>query len=143
MRSRNWKASLMIVSVAAALLLMSTVTSPAPDRSSVTPSATLTSWNPNISCVPALVTVQTILGSAYPAQSLAGSQYQVNSTDGGIPDKRALAPPCTITNIHNQVVSTFVHVNGVYLYTYTLKHGDCSKGIKAVNSRHRYSQQQT
>src|SRR2546427_10038268 len=113
MRSRNWKASLMIVSLAAALLLMSTVTSPAPDRSSVTPSATLTSWNPNVSCVPALVTVQTILGSAYPAQSLSGSQYQVNSTAGGIPAKRALSPPCTSTTVYSNAVSTFVEVGGV------------------------------
>ncbi len=133
----------MIVSVAAALLLMSTVTSPAPDRSSVTPSATLTSWNPNVSCVPALVTVQTILGTAYPAQSLAGSQYQVNSTDGGIPDKRALSPPCTIRNKHNNVVSTFVEVDGVYLYDYLFASGDCSKGFKKINGGGPYPNNQT
>src|SRR3989440_149570 len=143
MRPRNWKASLMIVSVAAALLLMSTVTSPAPDRSSVTPSATLTSWNPNVSCVPALVTVQTILGTAYPAQSLSGSQYQVNSTAGGIPDKRALSPPCTIQNVHNTIVSTFVEVDSVYLYDYLFASGDCSKGFKKVNGGGPYPNNQT
>src|SRR2546427_7099308 len=143
MRSRNWKASLMIVSVAAVLLLVSNVTSPAPDRSPVTPSATLTSWNPNVSRVPALVTVQTILGTAYPAQSLAGSQYQVSPTAGGIPDKRALSPPCTITNVHNNVVSTFVEVDGVYLYDYLFASGDCSKGYKPVNGGGPYPNNQT
>jgi len=133
----------MIVSVAAALLLMGTVTSPAPNRSPVTPSAILTSWNPNVSCVPALVTVQTILGTAYPAQSLSGSQYQVSPTAGGIPDKRALSPPCTITNVHNNVVSTFVEVDGVYLYDYLFASGDCSKGYKPVNGGGPYPNNQT
>ena len=133
----------MIVSVAAALLLMSTVTAPAPDRSSVTPSATLASWNPNVSCVPALVTVQTILGTAYPAQSLAGSQYQVSSTAGGIPDKRALSPPCTIKNKHNNFVSTFVEVDGVYLNDYLFDSGDCSKGYSPINGGGPYPNNQT
>ena len=133
----------MIVSVAAALLLMSTVTSPAPDRSSVTPSATLTSWNPNVSCVPDLVTVQTILGTAYPAQSLAGSQYQASSTAGGIPNKRALSPPCTITNVHNTIVSTFVEVDSVYLHDYLFASGDCSKGYSTINGGGPYPNNQT
>ena len=133
----------MVLALAASLVLLSSVSSSAPDQTAVAASATLTSWNPNVSCSPSSVTVADILGSAYPAQALAGSQYQVNSTDGGIPDKRALAPPCTITNIHNQVVSTFVQVNGVYLYTYTFDSGDCSKGFKAVNGGGRYPNNQT
>ncbi len=133
----------MIVSLAAALLLMGTVTSPAPDRRSVTPSAALTSWNPNVSCVPDLVTVQTILGTAYPAQSLAGSQYQVSSTAGGIPNKRALSPPCTITNVHNTIVSTFVEVDRVYLHDYLFASGDCSKGYSTINGGGPYPNNQT
>ena len=133
----------MIVSVAAALLLMGTVTSPAPDRRSVTPSAALTSWNPNVSCVHDLVTVQTILGTAYPAQSLAGSQYQVSSTAGGIPNKRALSPPCTITNVHNTIVSTFVEVDSVYLHDYLFASGDCSKGYSTINGGGPYPNNQT
>src|SRR5207249_1530885 len=140
---RTWISSAMVLALAASLVLLSSVSSSAPDQTAVAASATLTSWNPNVSCSPSLVTVADILGSAYPAQALAGSQYQVNSTDGGIPDKRALAPPCTITNIHNQVVSTFVQVNGVYLYTYTFDSGDCSKGFKAVNGGGRYPNNQT
>jgi hypothetical protein len=133
----------MIVSVAAALLLMSTVSSPAPDRSSVTRSAALTSWNPNVSCVPDLVTVQTILGTAYPAQSLAGSQYQVSSTAGGIPDKRALSPPCTIKNVYNTMVSAFVEVDSVYLYNYLFASGDCSMVYKPINGGGPYPNNQT
>src|SRR5947208_1877260 len=140
---RTWISSAMVLALAASLVLVSGMSSSAPDRNAVVAAATLTSWNPNVSCSPSLVTVADILGSAYPAQALAGSQYQVNSTDGGIPDKRALAPPCTITNIHNQVVSTFVQVNGVYLYTYTFNSGDCSKGFKAVNGGGRYPNNQT
>jgi hypothetical protein len=133
----------MLIAVASVLVLASSLSSSAPDRNPVSASATLTSWNPNVTCSPSLVTVADILGSAYPAQALAGSQYQVNSTDGGIPDKRALSPPCTITNVHNQVVSTFVQVDGVYLYTYTFNSGDCSKGFKAVNGGGRYPNNQT
>ena len=133
----------MILAIAASLVLVSSTSSSAPHRNAVAASATLTSWNPNVSCSPSLVTVQDILGSAYPAQALAGSPYQVNSTAGGIPDKRALSPPCTITTIHNQAVSTYVQVNGVYLYVYTFNSGDCSKGFKAVNGGGRYPNNQT
>src|SRR5947199_5646170 len=130
---RTWISSAMVLALAASLVLLSSVSSSAPDQTAVAASATLTSWNPNVSCSPSLVTVPTILGSAYPAQSLAGSQYQVNGTDGGIPDKRALSPPCTIRNKHNTVVSTFVEVDGVYLYDYLFDSGDCSKGFKKIN----------
>src|SRR5467141_1040027 len=140
---RTWISSAMILAIAASLVLVSITSSSAPHRNAVAASATLMSWNPNVSCSPSLVTVQDILGSAYPAQALAGSPYQVNSTAGGIPDKRALSPPCTITTIHNQAVSTYVQVNGVYLYVYTFNSGDCSKGFKAVNGGGRYPNNQT
>ena len=45
----------------------------------------LSSWNPNVACAPDLVTIQDVLGSAYPHQSLSGSRYQHNATSGGIP----------------------------------------------------------
>src|SRR5207249_11989077 len=45
------------------------------------------SWNPNVSCPVVLGDLRTILGSAYPNQSLVGSPYQVNATDGGIDRK--------------------------------------------------------
>src|SRR3989442_2289066 len=140
---RTWISSAIILAIAASLVLVSNTSSSAPDRNAVAVSATLTSWNPNVACSPSSVTVQDILVSASRSQSLAASQYQVNSTNGGIPDKRALSPPCTVTNIHNQAVSTYVQVSGVYLYVYTFNSGDCSKGFKAVNGGGRYPNNQT
>jgi len=140
--SRTWMSAAVILAVAGLLVFAGGMTS-ARDRNAVTVSAAPSSWNPNVSCAPALVAVSDILGSAYPAQSLTGSSYQVNATSGGIPDKRALQPPCTIKNVHNQDVSTFVQVNAVYLYTYTFNSGDCSKGFKAVNGGGRYPNNQT
>src|SRR6058998_1086418 len=64
----------------------------------------LASWNPNVSCAADSATIQSVLGSAYPSQSLTGSPYQTSSTSGGVPNKRALSPPCTITNINGQIV---------------------------------------
>src|SRR3989442_14572393 len=141
--SRTWMSAALILAAAGLLVFSGGLSSSARGHDALTDSATPTSWNPNVSCAPALVAVSDILGSAYPAQSLTGSPYQVNATSGGIPDKRALQPPCSIKNVHNQDVSTFVQVNGVHLYTYTFNSGDCSKGFKAVNGGGRYPNNQT
>src|SRR6266480_3319675 len=144
---RARKAALMIlfagILVLASAAYLNVTRSAAIDGAQSAATSLLSSWNPNVSCVPALVTVQTILGSSYPAQSLSGSQYQVSSADGGIPDKRALSPPCTIRNVHNNVVSTFVEVDSVYLYDYLFDSGDCSKGYKQVNGGGPYPNNQT
>src|SRR5438876_181288 len=76
----------------------------------------LTSWNPHVSCSADLVTIRDVLGPAYPTQTVNGSRYQTNSTAGGIPQERALSPPCTITNKTGTVLSSFVQINGVSLY---------------------------
>lgn len=102
-----------------------------------------TSWNPNVSCSATLVTIQDILGSAYPSQSLGGSGYQTNSTGGGIPDKRALSPQCTITNINGQTISSFVQINGVTLHNYFYETRDCGTKYNAVNGGHRYPNGET
>src|SRR5256886_14342558 len=86
----------------------------------------LTSWNPHVSCSADLVTIRDVLGPAYPTQTVNGSRYQTNSTAGGIPQERALAPPCTITNKTGTVLSSFVQINGVSLYGYVVKTTDCS-----------------
>src|SRR6266550_4884401 len=144
---RARKAALMIlfagILVLASAAYLNVTRSAAIDGAQSAATSLLSSWNPNVSCVPALVTVQTILGSSYPAQSLSGSQYQVSSAHGGIPDKRALSPPCTIRNVHNNVVSAFVEVDGVYLYDYLFDSGDCSKGYKHVNGGGPYPNNQT
>jgi len=99
--------------------------SPISNPSRVTDSG-LTSWNPNVSCSADLVTIRDVLGPAYPSQTVNGSRYQTNSTAGGIPQERALSPPCTITNKTGTVVSSFVQINGVSLYGYGVKTTDCS-----------------
>src|SRR5438094_9582076 len=81
----------------------------------------LTSWNPNVACAADLVTIRDVLGPAYPSQTVNGSRYQTNSTAGGVPQERALSPPCTITNMTGQATSSFVQINGVSLYGYGVK----------------------
>jgi fibronectin type 3 domain-containing protein len=98
----------------------------------------LSSWNPNVTCGADLVTIQDVLGSAYPHQSLSGSRYQHNATSGGIPLERSLSPPCTITNINGAVLSPFVQINGVSLYGYGVKTTDCSGWYSKQNGGQRY-----
>ena len=100
--------------------------------------SSLTSWNPNVSCSADLVTIRDVLGPAYPSQTVNGSRYQTNSTAGGIPQERALAPPCTITNKTGTVMSSFVQINGVSLYGYGVKTTDCSGWYSKQNGGGRY-----
>src|SRR6059058_141046 len=103
----------------------------------------LTSWNPNVSCSADLVTIRDVLGPAYPTQTVNGSRYQTNSTAGGIPQERALSPPCTITNKTGTVLSSFVQINGVSLYGYGIKTTDCSGWYSKQNGGGRYPNNQT
>src|SRR2546423_6311981 len=103
----------------------------------------LTSWNPNVSCSADLVTIRDVLGPAYPTQTVNGSRYQTNSTAGGIPQERALSPPCTITNMTGTVLSSFVQINGVSLYGYAVKTTDCSGWYSKQNGGRRYPNHQT
>src|SRR3989440_8765279 len=116
--------------------------SPSPDRGSVTDLG-LTSWNPHVSCSADLVTIRDVLGPAYPTQTVNGSRYQTNSTAGGIPQERALAAPCTITNKTGTVLSSFVQINGVSLYGYGVKTTDCSGWYSKQNGGGRYPNNQT
>ena len=103
----------------------------------------LTSWNPHVSCSADLVTIRDVLGPAYPTQTVNGSRYQTNSTAGGIPQERALSPPCTITNKTGTVLSSFVQINGVSLYGYGIKTTDCSGWYSKQNGGGRYPNNQT
>src|SRR5947199_1079459 len=103
----------------------------------------LTSWNPHVSCSADLVTIRDVLGPAYPTQTVNGSRYQTNSTAGGIPQERALSPPCTITNISGQATSSFVQIHGVSLYGYAVKTTDCSQWYSRQNGGGRYPGNQT
>src|SRR5438874_1618060 len=103
----------------------------------------LTAWNPHVSCSADLVTIRDVLGPAYPTQTVNGSRYQTNSTAGGIPQERALSPPCTITNKTGTVLSSFVQINGVSLYGYGIKTTDCSGWYSKQNGGGRYPNNQT
>ena len=100
-------------------------------------------WNPNVSCSASLVAIQNILGSAYPSQSLSGSPYQTSSTAGGVPNKRALSPPCAITNASGQTVPSFVEVDGVTLHNYFYETRDCATAYNSVNGGSPYSNGQS
>src|SRR2546430_5085887 len=84
-------------------------------------------------CNPVNVTLADIMGPSYPAQSLNDSRYLTGPLAGGVPHKRALSPPCTITNAKGEVVPTFVQVNGAYLRNYSIALYDCSDHFKYVN----------
>src|SRR3989440_336768 len=103
----------------------------------------LTSWNPHVSCSADLVTIRDVLGPAYPTQTVNGSRHQTDATAGGIPQERALAPPCTITNKTGTVLSSFVQINGVSLYGYSVKTTDCSGWYSKQNGGGRYPNNQT
>ena len=103
----------------------------------------LASWNPNVSCAADQVTIRDVLGPAYPRQTVSGSRYQTNSTAGGVPQDRALSPPCTITNVTGQVWSSLVQINGVSLYGYGVKTSDCSGWYSKQNGGGRYPDNQT
>lgn len=84
-------------------------------------------WNPNVSCGAVVTTFQNVTGSS----GALSTPWQTSSTTGGVPNKRALSPPCTITNVNGQTVSTLVQINGIYLPHLT--YGDCSTTYNSVN----------
>ncbi len=91
-----------------------------------------------------MASVRDVLGTAYPAQALSGSRYQISGSAGGIPNKRALQPPCTLTNKAGQNLSMFVEVHGVYLAAYSaVDRFDCSSGFARINGGGLYPDGQT
>src|SRR5437879_1245113 len=103
----------------------------------------LTSWNPHVYRSSYFRTIRHVLRPAYPTQTVNGSRYQTNSTAGGIPQERALSPPCTITNKTGTVLSPFVQINSVSLYGYGVKTTDCSAWYSKQNGGSRYPNNQT
>ena len=91
------------------------------------------SWNQSVYCSATIVTIPTILGSAYPSQSLQGSQYQTSGSAGGVPYKRALSPPCSIANAYGQTVSAFVQIDNLTLQNYFYETRDCSSAYDSIN----------
>ena len=95
------------------------------------PVSALYSWNPNVNCVPMVVTIEQILGNQTNSQggaSMNGSMFSpgITSPYGAANAKSWLTPSsttppgwispgpsCTVTNVQGQVVSAFVQINGV------------------------------
>src|SRR2546428_1069016 len=109
------------------------VGSPSPGTVGAFAVGSLPSWNRNVACAAALVGVRDVRGSADSNQALIGSRYQTSSKAGGVPNKRQLRAPCTITNVTGQSVPSFVEIHGVYLNPYTLDSNDCSHGFAPIN----------
>src|SRR5436309_1682736 len=109
----------------------------------------LASWNPHVECGAVRATIAYLLGPAYPNQQATGAPYHTNGTSGegkatgGIPSKRALSPPCSITNISGQVLTAFVQVEGVYLTSYGVQTLECSNHFKNVNGGGPFPNNQT
>jgi len=142
------KSALLTLSVPLLVLLLTVsaylvVVSPTDGGAQTLATSGLASWNPHVGCSADSVTVRDVLGPAYPSQDLNGSRYQKNSTDGGVPSKRALSPPCSVTNSNGQSVSTFVQIDGVYLSTYTFDSHDCSTQFRGVNGGGPYPNNET
>src|SRR5436309_170706 len=149
---REWASSLLVILLTASALTGAIVLTPgsdspaAPDggtRSEFAPlplDDNLPSWNPNVECAAKRVTIQDLLGPAYPGQAVTGAPYETNGTrgdtgghTGGIPFKRALSAPCTITNISGQVQGAFVEIDGVYLDSWHIEPFDCSNQYRKYN----------
>lgn len=92
----------------------------------------LTSWNPSVSCTADRVTIAEVLGPAYPLQRQKGGKYE-KSQGGGVPNQRALSPPCTITNKSGQVLSSLVQIEGVYVAQYGIQTYDCRSTYDPIN----------
>src|SRR5438093_11415047 len=91
---REWASSLLVILLTASALTGAVVLTPgsdspaAPDggtRSEFAPlplDDNLPSWNPNVECAAKRVTIQDLLGPAYPGQSVTGAPYETNGTRG-------------------------------------------------------------
>src|SRR5438034_1339085 len=148
----EWPSSLLVILLVASALTGAIALTPGSDSPAAPDDGTraefaplplddnLPSWNPNVECAAKRVTIQDILGPAYPGQSVTGAPYETNGTrgdtgghTGGIPLKRALSPPCTITNISGQVQGAFVEIDGVYLDSWHIEPFDCSNQYRRYN----------
>ena len=71
-----------------------------------TATETRASWNPNVSCRATVTQLSKVLGTQ--RSSLGGATFNGGGFKPGIPDRRALRPPCTVDG-----VPTFVQINNV------------------------------
>jgi len=83
-----------------------------------------TSWNPAVSCVPVVTTIQAIVGTQKNAN---GGATQAGGWYGGqtIPSKTSLAPPCTVNGAPMLVELHDVNVEGMTCNSFSGDDGDC------------------
>lgn len=120
----NWRAHLFFGVLLALLLIPGQLLFP---HFQIARAQSVSSWNPNVSCSASVTSFLNVTG---PSGAIS-TPWQTSSSTGGVPNKRALSPPCTITNTKGQVVSTLVQINGIYLPHLT--YGDCSTSYNSVN----------
>jgi len=105
----------------AATVIASSASWTASDR---TATAAPTSWNPAVSCVPVVTTIQAILGTQTNAN---GGATQAGGWYGGqtIPSKTSLTPPCTVNGAPMFVEVHDVNVEGMTCNSFSGDDGDC------------------
>jgi fibronectin type 3 domain-containing protein len=94
-------------------------------RSKTPASAATASWNPAVSCVPVVTTIEQIIGTQTNSN---GGATQAGGWYGGqtIPDKTSLTPPCTVNGAPMFVELHNVNVEGMQCNSFTGGNdGDC------------------
>jgi hypothetical protein len=91
-------------------------------------STTTSSWNPAVSCVPVVTTIEAVIGTqtnSYGGATQAGGWY------GGlsIPYKTSLTPPCTVNGAPMFVEIHNVTVEGFTCNSFSTGDGDCSSNL--------------
>jgi PKD repeat protein len=95
------------------------------------PLSPLLSWNPKVPCTPIAVTVEQVVGNL--PNPLGGATEAGSVFNPGVPNKRALDQPCTITNANGQVISAFVQINNILMSSTSPQEEDCSTSYDAKN----------
>jgi hypothetical protein len=76
------------------------------DAAAAAATPTRASWNPNVDCRATVTQLSKVLGTE--RSSLGGATFNGGGFKPGIPDRRALRPPCTVNG-----GTTFVQLNNV------------------------------
>jgi len=109
------------------------------------------SWNPRVSCSPALVKIDDITANSTGSTSYSTSPFSPGLTSQTGSAKRWLTagstppgwvspgPPCTITDKQGKVVSIFVEIDNVRVTSAFVAETDCSSTFNTVNGGGAYS----
>jgi len=109
------------------------------------------SWNPRVSCSPAIVKISDITANSTGSTSYSTSPFSPGLTSQTGSAKRWLTagstppgwvspgPPCTITDKQGKVVSIFVEIDNVRVTSAFVAETDCSSTFNTVNGGGAYS----